>query len=151
MTKASSRSVAVGGLTVIAAAVAGLVLGSVVGTFAVATASDAPPAPIGSATTNWAKNAHGLTYGSGMDAKSPQDEPDLIEVLATNGKVGYSLRSDLEGPDPTSPQEALAQQVRQAGKDQVIPVYKADGTTKIGVFIVRHSASSVSAGSLPSN
>jgi hypothetical protein len=88
-------------------------------------------------TSQWPKNAQGLTYGSGSDSMTPQDEPDLILVGATNGKVGYVLRTDLEGQASKSPQEALSQQAAQAGKDRVIPVYESDGTTKIGVFIIQ--------------
>ncbi|MBC7292680.1 MAG: hypothetical protein H5T84_01010 [Thermoleophilia bacterium] len=71
-----------------------------------------------------------------MMARSPQDEPDLILAEATNGKVGYVLRTELEGQEPGSPQEALAQQAAQAGKNRAIPVYESDGKTVIGVFIV---------------
>ena len=49
------------------------------------------------------------------------------------------MRTDLEEPTPSSPEEALAQQAAQAGKDRVIPVYELDGTTKIGVFIISSS------------
>jgi len=86
--------------------------------------------------TNWSRNASGMTYGSGLDARSPQDEPDLIKVEATNGKVGYSLRTDLEGPEPKTPQEALRIQAARAGTAQEIPVYLSDGITKVGVFVI---------------
>lgn len=89
------------------------------------------------APTVWSKNAHGVTYGSGLDAVSPEDEPDLIRVEATNGKVGYAYRSDLEGPEPTSPAAAVAQQKAKEGKPDVIPVYEVDGITQVGVFVAR--------------
>lgn len=94
------------------------------------------PAPYNQVGTEWPKNARGLTYGSAADAKSPQDEPDLIRATATNGKVGYVLKTDLDGPMPSSPEEALAQQAANAGKTRVIPVYEADGTTMIGEFLI---------------
>lgn len=85
---------------------------------------------------SYPKNAQGLTYGSDLYAKSPQDAPDLVLAMATNSEEGYVLRTDLEEPMPTSPQEALAQQAARAGKDRVIPVYESDGITQIGVFMV---------------
>jgi uncharacterized iron-regulated membrane protein len=133
-----------------AAVVLGLVVGVTGASIALAgsskgAASDtnvmqqAPGGPAATPTTDWPKNAQGQTYGSAAEATSPQDEPDLILAEATNGRVGYVLRTDLEGPTPTTPQEALSEQAAQAGKDQAIPVYLSDGTTKIGVFIVSHS------------
>lgn len=87
--------------------------------------------------TVWSKNASGVTYGSGMDALSPADEPDLIRVQATNGQVGYAYRSDLEGPEPTSPAAAVTQQKAKEGKPDIVPVYEVDGMTQIGVFVAR--------------
>ena len=86
--------------------------------------------------TKWPRNASGMTYGSGLDAQSLQDEPDLIKVEATNGKVGYSLRTDLEAPDPSTPEEAVRLQAARAGTSQEIPVYLSDGITKVGVFVI---------------
>jgi hypothetical protein len=101
-----------------------------------AIASDAGLTPLSAdGPTAWAKNALGVTYGSGMDAKSPEDEPDLIRVEATNGKVGYAYRTALEGPEPSSPSAAIAQQKAKGGKPDVIPVYEVDGVTQIGVFL----------------
>jgi hypothetical protein len=118
--------------------VAGLAIGVVVASSALGDEVDRPPAPSGSATTDWPTNADGLSFGSAARATSPQDEPDLIQAEATNGKVGYVLRTDLEGKEPLTPEEALLLQSAQAGKDTVIPVYKADGRTRIGVFVVSH-------------
>jgi hypothetical protein len=92
-----------------------------------------PPAT--EALTDWPTNANGLTYGSALFATSPQDEPDLIAALATNGKVGYVYKSDLDGPAPSTPQEALSLQAASAGKTRVIPVYEVDGSTVIGEFL----------------
>lgn len=102
--------------------------------FAIAADANPTPSPAG-APTVWAKNALGVTYGSGLDAVSPEDEPDLIRVEATNGKVGYAYRTDLEGPEPSSPAAAIAHQKAQGGKPVVIPVYEVDGVTQIGVFL----------------
>ncbi len=51
------------------------------------------------------------------------------------------LRTDLEGPQPKTPEEALRKQAEQAGRTRVIPVYKSDGTTKIGVFVLEPAPS----------
>jgi hypothetical protein len=98
---------------------------------AIATAGELGP-------TNWPKNGSGQTYGSGLRATSPVDEPDLILVEATNGRVGYSLRTDLEDPDPSTPEEAVRLQAAQGGRPREIPVYLVDGKTEIGVFLVEH-------------
>ncbi len=100
-------------------------------------------------TSKWPTNARGLTYGPGPNALSPQDEPDLVLATATNGKDGYVLATDLEGPTPSSPEEALAWQAARAGKAWVIPVYQSDGITQIGVFELG-AASTSSETSLPS-
>ncbi|MHB9004315.1 MAG: hypothetical protein ACYC6C_09685 [Coriobacteriia bacterium] len=83
----------------------------------------------------WPTNASGQTYGTPTGTPYDYREPDLIKVCATNGKIGYSVRVDLEGPTPASPEEALWLQAEQAGKGRVIPVYESDGVTQIGVFI----------------
>ncbi len=95
----------------------------------------ASPATLRPAISVYPTNAKGQTYGPNLPMV---EEPDLIKVQATNGKIGYVLRTDLEGPAPTTPQQALSQQAALAGKDQAIPVYESDGTTPIGVLVVEH-------------
>jgi hypothetical protein len=80
-----------------------------------------------------------MTYGSGLDAQSSQDEPDLIQVLATNGRIGYALRSDLEGPTPETPQQALLQQAARDERSRLIPVCESDGVTQVGVFMIGYA------------
>lgn len=80
---------------------------------------------------NWPKNANGQTYG--WEVGSSADDPDLIGVIATNGKTGYAYWSQLNPPGPTSPAAALAEQAANT-KAQYIPVYTQDGTTVIGRF-----------------
>jgi hypothetical protein len=53
------------------------------------------------------------------------------------GKDGYVYAADLDGPTPTSPADALAQQEARHDKPRTIPVYEADGQTRIGVFRVQ--------------
>lgn len=113
--------------TVSAAIVVVLLAGLAVAAMATAT----EPGPM-----NWPKNASGQTYGSGLRATSPADEPDLILVEATNGRIGYALRTDLEDPDPSTPEEAVRLQSARGGRSREIPVYLVDGRTKVGVFLI---------------
>lgn len=90
-------------------------------------------------TTEWGVNAAGQSYGVQNDSGSP----DLIAVVATNGKDGYAYSKDLDGADGTTamksfrtPQDALDWQKEHGGTDTYIPVYESDGKTKIGVFKV---------------
>ena len=115
-----------------------LVAMATVVSFAVAVSGSLTPSPA-DAPTDWPKNALGVTYGSGLDALSPEDEPDLIRVEATNGKIGYACRSDLEGPQPDSPAAAVAQQKANEGKPDLVPVYEVDGVTQVGVFVAREN------------
>lgn len=78
-----------------------------------------------------AVNENGETYG----IDSPELQPDLIQAQATNGRVGYVRRVELEqasGPQPTSPTDAAG----QVPEGATIPVYQNDGETIIGEFVV---------------
>lgn len=117
----------------------GLALGSVLGVLSGANATP-PPDPAEEAraalpdSARIRVNAFGETYGSAVDAATPQDEPDLILVVTTKGQEGYVRRSDLELPEPKTPEEAA-----RRGRDHVprsLRVYQADGRTEIGEFIV---------------
>jgi hypothetical protein len=88
-------------------------------------------------------NAAGETYGSAAFASSPDEEPDLILVHATNGKTGYAKKLDLDLANGTtaalsftSPEDALRWQETEGQLDHSLPVYEADGVTVIGEFIV---------------
>jgi hypothetical protein len=84
----------------------------------------------------WPRNDRGLTYGTPTETEKGYHEPDLIRVVATNGKVGYAYRTDLDGMTPDTPAQAVEWQVEQAGRSRVIPVCEADGVTRIGEFVV---------------
>ena len=74
-------------------------------------------------------NASGQTYGSTANGASP----DLVAVVATNGKQGYVYATGIAAPQPANPSQALAwQQSPQPAK--VVPVYESDGKTQIGEF-----------------
>ena len=86
--------------------------------------------------TPYKTNANGQTYGTDGGAPGgPLDEPDLEAVQATNGKVGYAYATQLNGPTPTSPAQAIAENNQPA---RTIPVYQSDGRTQIGQFKVRN-------------
>lgn len=89
--------------------------------------------------TPWGVNANGQTYG----VENENGTPDLIAVVATNGKSGYAYNDDLKkagGPEPTSPADALAQQEAKKGKVFSVPVYTPDGETRIGEFVLGDSS-----------
>ncbi|MCC4248749.1 MULTISPECIES: peptidase M56 family protein [Microbacterium] len=84
-------------------------------------------------------NGDGETFGSIVGGESP----DLIAVVATNGREGYVRRTELQDADGTkaarsfhSPAEALAWQEKRAGRSVSIPVYASDGRTVLGDFVV---------------
>jgi hypothetical protein len=89
--------------------------------------------------TDWASNESGQTYG----VENPDGIPDLIAVVATNGREGYVHRAELEEADGTaaaheftSPEDAIKWQEERAGKTFTVPVYEADGITQIGEFVI---------------
>lgn len=85
--------------------------------------------------TPWGVNAKGETYGVAND----KGAPDLIAVAATNGRSGYAYDEELShpfAPQPTSPEDALAQQEANKGKVFRVPVYESDGETVIGEFLI---------------
>lgn len=89
-------------------------------------------------------NKNGQTYGSLEDVSLPEDyesmsteafielyHPELVAVVASNGKSGYVYSKELFGPFPASPDEAktMAEELNTS-----ITVYEVDGVTPIGVF-----------------
>lgn len=88
----------------------------------------------------YSRNADGLTYGSAFDATSPDTEPDLVLVVTTDGREGYAKKADLaeaEGSGFSSPAEAIAwQEAHDSDAGTPVVVYKSDGRTAIGTFLV---------------
>ena len=84
---------------------------------------------ITSEPTPWATNANGQTYG----VMNADGEPDLIAVVATNGRTGYVYAEELSGPLPSSPEEAATWTPPPA---RSIDVVESDGVTVIGEFVV---------------
>ncbi|MGN6426293.1 MAG: hypothetical protein ACTHMF_05695 [Leifsonia sp.] len=92
-----------------------------------------------SETTAWGVNESGQSYGAIND----RGAPDLVAVTATNGRDGYVRRTDLEDADGataarsfTSPADALRWQEENRGVVHRIPVFEADGTTRVGEFTI---------------
>lgn len=83
-------------------------------------------------TSAWGVNAKGETFGVQRRGKSP----DLLAVVTTDGEQGYAYVKDLDGPMPTSPADALAQQEANEGQSRSVPVYESDGETIIGEYTI---------------
>lgn len=80
-------------------------------------------------------NTNGQTFGSGLDARTPEEEPDLMEAIGNNGRVGYVLSADIRSPNLTL--EQVRAQLADAVPDRVVPLYAADGVTVIDTFTVQ--------------
>ncbi|MBS42714.1 MAG: hypothetical protein CMH83_06020 [Nocardioides sp.] len=103
-------------------------------------ATTEPPSPT-SSTVELEVNEFGETYGSAEESKV---DPDLVRAIATNGTVGYVRASDLNGPEPLSPEEAVQMTLdAQKAGARMIPVYERDGRTVIGEFKVLPPLASV--------
>lgn len=83
--------------------------------------------------TAWGVNANGDTYG----AHNRRGDPDLLAVVATNGRHGYVYSAELEhasGGDVSTPEQAREWMENQPDGPVFIPVYESDGKTVIGRF-----------------
>ena len=81
-------------------------------------------------TTAWGTNPEGLTYGVENDTGTP----DLLAVIATNGKTGYVYSRDRLVPEPTRLPPGVS-----TSKPILLPVYTSDGHTVIGQFITNEA------------
>lgn len=81
-----------------------------------------------------------INFGSTMNESIHEEESNLVRVEATNGEIGYVYEAELseaEGDYVSNPDEAIAYMKSKDKKThKSINVYKKDGVTKIGVFIV---------------
>lgn len=94
-----------------------------------------------STTTAWAINGDGHSYG----VLNHNGSPDLVAVIATNGRDGYVYAQQLAQADGsaaaetfTSPTDALRWQELMAGRRISVPVYEPDGHTQIGEFVLQY-------------
>lgn len=128
------------------AAIVGTLVGGAVGALAApglltpTGVADAPnAAPAVTMTPEYPVNESGETYGSALDATAPDNEPDLILVLGSNGATGYARKTDLaaaEGTGFTTIEEAVKWSEGEGRQDHKVPVYLSDGKTQVGEFIV---------------
>lgn len=100
----------------------------------VASGNSADGSTTGSMATSQT-NDNGQSYGSKYFAKSVADEPDLIAVVATNGKEGYCYKTDFEGPETKTTEEAVAE-TKANLRGREVPVFESDGVTRVGVFMI---------------
>lgn len=92
-----------------------------------------------SASVHYKVNANGETYGNSLQADILGYDADLVFATGENGVVGYVRAEDLEEPEPSNPEEAALmqqQRVTSGYSGRYIPVYKEDGETVIGRFLV---------------
>lgn len=125
----------------IVAGVAVVVLGVGAGSAAGAAINPTSTAPI--PVVEYKTNDSGETYGSAVGVVDPENEPDLIQAVATNGREGYVRKTDLVEPAPASPEEAS--QLR-ATLGRAIPVYSSDGKSVVGEFVIQPGQGSVAKG-----
>lgn len=87
--------------------------------------------------TDWGVNANGDTFGV---VKQDGATPDLVYAIGFDPSneplEGYVWATDLEGPQPTSPAQALESQEEQGAEGWDVPLYLSDGKTQIGLFHV---------------
>lgn len=91
--------------------------------------------------TAWGVNERGMTFGV---SKPGFGEPDLISAETTDGVQGYVNADELAAADGSatagtlkSPKEALEWQEARKGQQISIPVYKSDGTSILGEFVIQ--------------
>lgn len=81
------------------------------------------------------KNQYGQTYGSQLDATSPDTLPDLIAATGVNGVNGYIKRTDEDVLNTLEDAKALAKRYSEHPTRE-IPVYAVDGKTVVDKFII---------------
>lgn len=107
-----------------------VVVGSAAAAFAVAGSSDDTTRPI---TGGWPEDTDrdGIVSDSGSERI-----PEYIRAVGDNGKVGYVRFKDLDGPQPSSPEEA----VKMSGESRTIPLYADDLVTVIDTYTLTGSS-----------
>lgn len=113
----------------VVALVAGLAVG-VLGVFSI----HYPTAQAG-AKHVFPENQYGQTYGSQLDAPSPDTLPDLIVATGVNGVNGYIKRTDDDQLNTLEDAKALAKKYSEHPTRE-IPVYAVDGKAVVDKFII---------------
>ena len=90
-------------------------------------------------TIGYETNASGETYGKLSQANVLGYQPDLIFAAGENGIVGYVRAAELDADEVKTPEEAIELQnyrIATNYKGKYIPLYKSDGKTVIGKFLI---------------
>jgi hypothetical protein len=61
--------------------------------------------------------------------------PELVRAVGDSGVEGYVRLVDLEGPQPSNPDEAIA----MSGQERVVPLYSDDGETVVDQYTISGS------------
>lgn len=85
-------------------------------------------------------NSNGKTFGSLLNEDATGSAPDLVEVIATNGRKGYVKAYELSAPNPSTPEEAVA--LANNPYTKVLQVYDCDENYVIGEFVITIGGSS---------
>jgi len=129
----------------LAVALGTLTLGASLGVVMSTVISGASSGPAGlTPGATFPQNATGLTYGSELGALNEAGVPNLILVIATNGKQGYVYKSALDAADGSNVstlEGAAAWDATGATVSHTIAVYAEDGTTVIGAFTISPASS----------
>ncbi len=78
-------------------------------------------------------NDRGETYG--IQVKDLLDEPDLQLAENADGILGYVRQSEINAPEPSTPEEAVQYTLARRGPI-VVNMYLQDGETVIGTFSI---------------
>jgi hypothetical protein len=110
--------------------------GAIVGVGVSAALADPKGAPV---APDYSENARGQSFGSALEAPTPETEPDLIKAIGDDSKTeGYVKKTDLDA-DTTfaNPAEAAAETRASLGETRTVPLYAVDGMTEIGTFTIQ--------------
>lgn len=148
-TSRRTRRLVIGGLIGVATLSGGVAIAaSLLQTTPAGTSAEPNGEPAEGVTPSYPTNQRGQTYGDPGNEILPDDYPDLLAVVATNGRHGFVERALLDeatGANVSSPEEAVEWQRRQdeqGGKTIYLPVYESDGNTVVGEFPVTTSRAS---------
>lgn len=94
---------------------------------------------VGTSKLPLSTNANGQTYGSLVGREESPDHPDLVAAYGNKGELGYVYYDDVVAPEPKSPAEAVALNVR-AEQEVTVPLYASDGVTQIDTYTVNKGA-----------
>lgn len=82
-------------------------------------------------------NKQGQTYGSVPETWQGDmgQLPDLVEVIASNGEIGY-MPKEIAFPSPAGSPEEASKLSQRSARVSPTTVYASDGRTIIGEFVI---------------